>query len=410
MKIKKLTLLLAMMLCGISAYAGHPQSKTDKSVEFRPHWDLQLQGGVAYTLGESSKFGELLSPSLALSTNYKFHHAMGVRFGLGGWQGKGSLVLRNVEYKFNFLQLNADYKLDLSSLIGGFNHKRVCSVYVLAGVGLNYGFNNKAAQNLAASSAAWSTELEYLWNSKIFVAGRVGAGLDFRVGERFTINLEGNANFLSDKFNSKRAENLDWQFNLLGGLSYRFGKNHQPSKVWMEQKAAEEAARVAAEAARVEAAKKAAAAAKAEQERIAAEKAAAEKAEQERVKAEAERAKAEKIAQLTAVNEKHSENILFSIGSAHINKKEAAKLKRLAEWLNANEKYIVDIVGYADAATGTPKVNLEISKRRAESVQKKLIAYGVAENRIVMDYKGDTVQPFIGKVEENRVVICALEF
>ena len=55
-------------------------------------------------------------------------------------------------------------------------------------------------------------------------------------------------------------------------------------------------------------------------------------------------------------------------------------------------------------------MNLELSKRRAESVQKKLIAYGVAENRIVMGYKGDTVQPFVGKVEENRVVICALEF
>ena len=287
-------------------------------------------------MGESSNFGDLLSPSLALSTNYKFHHAMGVRFGLGGWQGKGSLVLRDIEYKFNFLQLNADYKLDLSSLIGGFNHKRVCSVYVLAGAGLNYGFNNKEAQNLAASSAEWSTELEYLWNSKIFVAGRVGAGLDFRVGERFTINLEGNVNLMSDKFNSKRAENIDWQFNLLGGLSYRFGKNHQPSKVWMEQKAAEEAARVAAEAARVEAAKKAAAAAKAEQERI---------------KAEAERAQAEKVAHLTAINKEHAENIMFSIGSSYINKKESAKLKKLAEWLKANEKYTVDIVGYADAAT-----------------------------------------------------------
>ena len=120
MKIKKLTLLLAMVLCGISAYAGHPQSKTDKSVEFRPHWDLQLQGGVAYTLGESSKFGELLSPSLALSSNYKFHHAMGVRFGLGGWQGKGSLVLRNVEYKFNFLQLITKQNIKTSCFFNNF--------------------------------------------------------------------------------------------------------------------------------------------------------------------------------------------------------------------------------------------------------------------------------------------------
>ena len=37
--------------------------------------------------------------------------------------------------------------------------------------------------------------------------------------------MEANANILSDKFNSKKAENPDWQFNLLCGVSIRLGKD-----------------------------------------------------------------------------------------------------------------------------------------------------------------------------------------
>jgi hypothetical protein len=151
MTIKKFTLLIAAMLCVISVEAQ--QSKTDASVEFRPHWDLQLQGGASYTVGESSKIGDLLSPALYLSTNYRFHHAMGVRFGLGGWQGRGFAVLADEGYAFNFLQLNADYKLDLCGVFGGYNHRRVVNPYLLAGVGFNYGFDNKQANAIVAGDA-----------------------------------------------------------------------------------------------------------------------------------------------------------------------------------------------------------------------------------------------------------------
>ena len=39
--------------------------------------------------------------------------------------------------------------------------------------------------------------------------------------------MELNANMLSDKYNSKKAGNLDWQFNALAGFTFRFGKNHK---------------------------------------------------------------------------------------------------------------------------------------------------------------------------------------
>ncbi|MBR4079815.1 MAG: hypothetical protein IKK29_06345, partial [Christensenellaceae bacterium] len=79
---KRLTMIAASLLM-MSGVASAQQSKSDETVEFRPHWSLGVQGGVAHTRGEQS-FGDLISPAAQLSATYNFHHAMGVRLGLGG--------------------------------------------------------------------------------------------------------------------------------------------------------------------------------------------------------------------------------------------------------------------------------------------------------------------------------------
>lgn len=394
---KRLTMIAASLLL-LGGVASAQQSKTDETLEFRPHWSLNVQGGVAHTRGEN-QFTELLSPAAQLSATYRFHHAMGVRFGLGGWQGKGAALMDNgyQDYSYQFAQLNADYILDLAGVFGGFNHKRVVSPYLLAGVGAGYGFNNEQA-------AAYKEELEYYWDSKMFAPiGRAGLGVDFRLGECVSLGLEGNANILTDRFNSKKADNVDWQFNVLAGLSFRFGKNTRPSKAYAEKVAAAEAAAAAAAAE---------AAARAEAERLAAEKAAAEKAAAEkaaREKAEAERLAAERAAaERAAKAAENSDNVFFTIGSYYIRKAEGDKLVKLADWMKANPDFNVSLVGYADKETGTPKGNERLSANRARVVKERLVKLGVEESRIMTAYKGDTVQPFAENAK-NRVVICTLE-
>ena len=388
--------MIAASLLLLGGVASAQQSKTDETLEFRPHWSLNVQGGVAHTRGES-EFSTLLSPAAQLSATYRFHHAMGVRFGFGGWQGKGAALLPEgyQGYAYQFAQLNADYILDLAGVFGGFNHKRVVSPYLLAGVGAGYGFNNEQA-------APYKDVLEYYWDSKLFApVGRAGLGIDFRLGECVSLGLEGNTNILSDKFNSKKADNVDWQFNVLAGLSFRFGKNTRPSVAYAEKVAAEAAAAAAAEAA-----------ARAEAERLAAEKAAAEKAAAEkaaREKAEAERLAAEKAAaERAAKAAENSDNVFFTIGSTYIRKAEDAKLVKLAEWMKANPDFNVSLVGYADRETGTPKGNEKLSAARAKVVKDRLVKLGVEESRIMTAYKGDTVQPFAENAK-NRVVMCTLE-
>ncbi len=388
--------MIAASLLLLSGVASAQQSKTDETLEFRPHWSLNVQGGVAHTRGES-ELSTLLSPAAQLSATYRFHHAMGVRFGFGGWQGKGAVLMPEgyQGYAYQFAQLNADYILDLAGVFGGFNHKRVVSPYLLAGVGAGYGFNNEQA-------AAYKDKLEYYWDSQILApVGRVGLGVDFRLGECVSLGIEGNANALTDKFNSKKAENVDWQFNVLAGLSFRFGKNTRPSKAYAEKVAAAEAAAAAAAAE---------AAARAEAERLAAEKAAAEKAAAEKAAAEkAAREAAEKAAaERAAKAAENSDNVFFTINSTYIRKAEGEKLVKLAEWMKANPDFNVALVGHADRETGTPAGNMKLSENRAKVVKERLIKLGIPEERISTAFKGDTVQPF-AENDKNRVVTCTLE-
>jgi outer membrane protein OmpA-like peptidoglycan-associated protein len=392
---KRLTMIAASLLL-LGGVASAQQSKSDETLEFRPHWSLGVQGGAAHTRGEQ-RFGDLISPSAQVSATYNFHHAMGVRLGLGGWQGKGgALTTSGYEgYAFNYGQFSADYVLDLANLFGGFKHDRVVNPYVFAGVGAAYGFGNDEA-------AAYKDILEYYWEGgKFFVPGRAGLGVDFRLGDKVTLGLEGNTFVLSDKFNSKRADNPDWQFNVLAGLKFALGGNTRPSKAYAEKVAAEEAAAAAAAAAAAEAERLAAEkAAREAAERAAAEKAAAEKAAREA----AERAAAERAAKAA----ENSDNVFFTIGSTYIRKAEGAKLEKLAEWMKANPDFNVSLVGYADKETGTAKGNERLSANRAKVVKERLEKLGIDGSRIMTAYKGDTVQPFAENAK-NRVVICTLE-
>ena len=47
-------ILLVFVAAVLPLVMSAQQSKTDETVEFRPHWSLQLQVGSAYTLGETS--------------------------------------------------------------------------------------------------------------------------------------------------------------------------------------------------------------------------------------------------------------------------------------------------------------------------------------------------------------------
>ncbi len=79
-------LMLAVMLLwttGLSAQQTSGETsqrriKEEGKTIFDPHFFMQIQGGVAHTIGEGD-FGDLLSPAAALYVGYKFNPWLGVR-------------------------------------------------------------------------------------------------------------------------------------------------------------------------------------------------------------------------------------------------------------------------------------------------------------------------------------------
>ena len=392
MKLKSLTLILAVALGAQVAFAQ--QSKTDPSVEFNPHWYGQIQGGAAYTIGETA-FKNLISPAGALSFGYQFTPSIGLRFGASGYQGKGNVVYPYEAYKFNYAQGNVDLIVDLANLLGGFNHKRLFSPYALLGVGADYCFNN------GANNVKGVNPKEYfalLWEKNLFTtAARYGLGTDIRLSDAVALSLEVNGNVLADKFNSKKVGHPDFQYNALLGLKINFGKTTRPSAKYLAEVAAAEAA-----AAALKAQKEAEAAAKLAAEKAAAEKAAAEKALADKLAAE--KAAAEKLAA-----EMRQVNTFFTINSAVISDEEAAKLVRYIDWLKANPDVNIAIAGHADKGTGNRRINQKLSEQRAAAVKAFLMERGIAESRILsVVANGDRVQPF-AENDLNRVVISTIE-
>ena len=78
----------------------------------------------------------------------------------------------------------------------------------------------------------------------------------------------------------------------------------------------------------------------------------------------------------------------------------------MAEWLKANPKENITIVGYADRDTGTSEYNMALSERRANVVANALVdKYGIDRNRLTIKYDGSNEQPYPSENDWNRIVI-----
>lgn len=110
--------------------------------------------------------------------------------------------------------------------------------------------------------------------------------------------------------------------------------------------------------------------------------------------------------QPTVVEEVYIPNVVFfRINSSVIDRGQQVSVYNTAEYMKANPNAKVNIVAYADKQTGTPEYNFALSERRARAVADALINdYGISSNRVSLDWKGDTEQPYAENAW-NRVAI-----
>ena len=363
--------LFALCSSTVSAQAVYTD-KAGNKYEFKKHTFLNLEGGAQYTLGEA-KFKDLISPNVQLGLGYQFTPVFAARLqanawqSKGGWNGYGSPAYTN-DYKWKYVAPGLDLMFNLSNLIGGYNPMRVVNVTAFVGGGANIGWGNEEVNDIANTLASKTYLLEYLWDgTKIRPYGRAGLELAFRLSNAVSFTLEGNANILSDKYNSKKAGNPDWYFNALAGFRINLGKTYNKIVPPAPEPVVEPEPVV--------------------------------------VVPEPEPAPAPVVETIEPIRR----DIFFLINKYDIRESEAQKVKDIADYLKKYPESKVVVTGYADAGTGNDRINDRLAAQRADVVVKVLKEqYGIAESRISYDSKGARVQPF-AENDMNRVTICIAE-
>jgi len=101
--------------------------------------------------------------------------------------------------------------------------------------------------------------------------------------------------------------------------------------------------------------------------------------------------------------------VLFRIGSAVIDRNQQIQIYNTAQFVqNSGEK--IKVVGFADKQTGSAAYNLRLSERRAKAVAQELTSrFGIPSDKIIVEWKGDTEQPFPRENAWNRVVIMSAQ-
>ena len=94
-------------------------------------------------------------------------------------------------------------------------------------------------------------------------------------------------------------------------------------------------------------------------------------------------------------------NIFFKTGAYELDEKSKVELDKLIDFLNQNKAVRIEISGHTDDV-GSDKENLELSKRRAQSVEEYLQKTGIAKERLSAIGYGET-KPVVGNDSEpNR--------
>ena len=355
------------------------------------HWFLEIQGGVGMLpFGEANNKASLtdrIYPIVQLGLGQWHEPWFATRVQLGGWNMKGFVMDAagtNQAYNNLFAVAHYDFMFDVVNYFAKYNAKRVFHLVPYVGLGAGYKHHTNTGGAFgdvfdATKRVAGATTNDF--------GGVVDAGVifKFRLGRRVDLNLE--AQMLATKTNmmgtSWKKQGADLMAFATAGLGFNLGKPEGDVLTPMDWALVND---LNGQINNLR----------------------AENAELSKRPAYCPECPEVEPSQTTEVKTVVSNVVYFRIASAKIDQNQYINIYNTARYALENNSKIY-IVGYADEATGNPSINMTLSERRAKAVAKALVEkYGVSEDMIEVDFKGDTVQPYETN-EWNRVVIMTAE-
>ena len=356
---------------------------------FWSNWFISAGAGVNFGFTDHDKqadFGDRISPALDIAVGKWFTPGIGLRVSYSGLNMKGASNVTqdgpshttgkpmpmgkgsgyDMQYqKFSFYNLHGDVLFNLSNLLCGYNEKRIwnCSPYV--GIG-------------------WGR----VWDSPQFkgVTANLGVLNTFRLNDWLDANLDIRGMMTGEGFDGAwgSAEH-DGVLSATVGLTYKFKR-----RGWDRSKTVYRYDYGDLESMR--------------------NKLNEMNAENERLKKEL--AQGKMAAARETVKRIASANLVtFPIGKSKLSNEARANLGMLAEVIKAGDKNAVyTITGYADAGTGSKRINEKLSKARAEAVYECLVEeFGIDKAQLKIDYKGGVENMFYDDPRLSRAVITCAE-
>lgn len=393
---KKVLLCLAVFAMSFTAIGQEKEEKVLRHKGFETNrlfdnWEVSVLGGVQsfYVLGGSdANFSDAFMPEIQFSVGKWVTPAFGARLAFQGFginDGTDTNTFSNSSYHY----LHTDVMVNLTNWICGYKSDRFYNAVLLGG----FGWAASQRQNMTEAELENATDK---WNDEF--AATVGLSNRFRICDALSANLDLNGMIVKDDFRNvlpSQEGNKGINFELMAGVTYKFPErgfdvvDYTPYK----RKISSLEQDLAASRKDVERGNN-------DNNNL------KNQVEKERKAKEQAIAEAKRIKETFSLSTGQSLSIYFTIDCSKVTDRNMENIKFLAEAIKTSAKNrVFTITGYADEQTGSSEHNMELSKKRAEAVYNALIDLGVDSNKLKVEYKGDTEQPFTGRPYMNRVAV-----
>ncbi|MDH8702534.1 OOP family OmpA-OmpF porin [Dysgonomonadaceae bacterium PH5-43] len=305
-------------------------------------WNLHYGGAI----------GKMFSPVWGLRLNGQYGESKAFDKGTG----------REVKGYAEYINGSVDLMVNLKNFFRPYNPKGFFNPVLYVGPGVMYVFEDGARADF--------------FNISI----KTGLQLNFRLHDRWDLFLDGNALFVPQTFDRKSEGTAISSDVIVGGglgLTYRFNFRHFIKAPMYDQR------EIDALNNEINALRN----------------------RPEKVCPPVPVCPEPKVIEKPVAADKDLKPVYFVINSAVVRDNQLINVALAAEYLleNPNAKLVLE--SYADAKTGTPAYNMQISKKRGEAVAKVLTSkFGIAKNRLELVPYGDTKQ-VSDKDDLNRVTM-----